>query len=519
MKVIEKLRLKNFKRFDDFEVKFASGINLLIGDNEAGKSSILTALELVISGSIAKVESIGLENLFLMDTIDEFLKSSRNISDLPKLHVEVYLEEQNNPAMSGNYNLSKRTFDGLQLTCEPNEDLLIEIKTILDQGGNNFPFELYNINFTSFAGIAYTGYNRYFKYISIDSTQINNEYATRRYISNLYESLLSTTERSLLANEYRNQKINFKNNELTSINNSQRPYEFSIRSNPRSSLDTDLTITEDNIPIEHKGKGRQCFIKTEFALGQSKEKSVDVILLEEPENHLSHTNMKKLISRIESSPVEQIFIATHSSLISTRLNLKKSILLNSTNNNSLCLSEIPEDTAKFFMKAPDNNILEFILSKRVILVEGDAEFILLDALYLKHNQSTLEQDDVHVISVGGTSFKRYLDLALKLNIKTAVIRDNDGDYATNCDERYSDYLCNFIKIFYDTDNTNRTFETCIYNSNKTLCDVLFTTSGRKLPIDQYMLNNKADCAFQLLDEKAAEINVPDYIKQAVEWIK
>lgn len=33
------------------------------------------------------------------------------------------------------------------------------------------------------------------------------------------------------------------------------------------------------------------------------------------------------------------------------------------------------------MKAPDNNILEYVLSKKVILVEGDAEFILMEALY------------------------------------------------------------------------------------------------------------------------------------------
>ena len=34
-----------------------------------------------------------------------------------------------------------------------------------------------------------------------------------------------------------------------------------------------------------------------------------------------------------------------------------------------------------FIKAPDNNILEFILSKKVILVEGDAEYILAEALF------------------------------------------------------------------------------------------------------------------------------------------
>jgi putative ATP-dependent endonuclease of OLD family len=34
-----------------------------------------------------------------------------------------------------------------------------------------------------------------------------------------------------------------------------------------------------------------------------------------------------------------------------------------------------------------------------------------------------------------------------------------------------------------------------------------------------MLKNKADVAFELLDKKAGEIEVPDYVKNAIEWIK
>ncbi|MGK0426001.1 MAG: putative ATP-dependent endonuclease of OLD family [Ulvibacter sp.] len=61
----------------------------------------------------------------------------------------------------------------------------------------------------------------------------------------------------------------------------------------------------------------------------------------------------------------------------------------------------------------------------MILVQGDAEFILRDEFYNKTNSSSRETDQVHLISVGGISFKRYLDLTKLLNIKTAVIRDND----------------------------------------------------------------------------------------------
>src|SRR5690606_34831271 len=148
------------------------------------------------------------------------------------------------------------------------------------------------------------------------------------------------------------------------------------KSNSKSNLETDLTIYDGSIAIDNKGKGKQCIIKSELALAKN-DNDLDIVLLEEPENHLSHLNTQRLISKIREADNKQIFIATHSDLISTRLDLRKSILLNSSSNQPTKLSDLSEATAKFFIKAPDNNILQFILSSRVVLVEGDAEFILM----------------------------------------------------------------------------------------------------------------------------------------------
>jgi putative ATP-dependent endonuclease of OLD family len=92
------------------------------------------------------------------------------------------------------------------------------------------------------------------------------------------------------------------------------------------------------------------------------------------------------------------------------------------------------------MKAPDNNLLELALCKKAILVEGDAEFILMDAMY-KNSAigACTDADGIHVISVDGTSFKRYFELAKPLGIKVAAVRDNDGDYQANCVANYADF--------------------------------------------------------------------------------
>lgn len=185
----------------------------------------------------------------------------------------------------------------------------------------------------------------------------------------------------------------------------------------------------------------------------------------------------------------------------------------------MVLNHLTEDTAKFFMKAPDNSVLEFVLAKKALLVEGDAEFILMDAFYKKHAEGTTpESDGVHVIPVG-TSFKRYMELAKLLCIKTAVVRDNDRNYDANCVASYAGHVSDSIKVFSDPDNDRWTFEICVYQDNSTSCDALFSVGRKSLSVQDYMLANKADVAFDLLEKAETALVVPAYIKNAIAWIK
>ncbi|MCM2339488.1 MAG: AAA family ATPase [Burkholderiales bacterium] len=520
-KIIEKIKIKNFKRFKEFEVKFNDSINLLIGDNEAGKSTILSAIDLVLSGSRSKVESCGLDNMFNSEVIQNFLASNKKYEDLPILYIELYFNDQTNKDLDGKNNSDEVKTHGLALRCEPRDDLSKEIKDILQQKESNFPFEFYSITFKTFEGSSYTSYRKYMRHLFLDNTEIDNEYATKSYIKTLYNNtIINDSEKNRHQNEYRKHKENFKDSVLGDLNSrvSSDEYSFSIRNNSRANLETDLTIKEGDIDLVNRGKGRQCFIKTEFAL-QKNQKELDVILIEEPENHLSHINMKKLIDTINKSENKQLFITTHSNLISSRLDLRKSILLNSNSTLPILLDQLPKDTAKFFMKAPDNNVLEFIFSKKVILVEGDSEFMLMESFYTNVTSNKLENSDIHVISVGGTSFKHYFNIAKELKIKTAVVTDNDGNYKENCVDRYSSYKDSNMGIFSETDDKIPTFEISMYQNNSKICDELFKAGRRTLTVQDYMLSNKTNCAFELLEKKSTEIKPPQYIVDAIQWIK
>ena len=518
MKNITKIKLKNFKRFKSFEVDFDENLNIFIGDNESGKSSILEAIDLVLCGSRSKVETAGLENLFNSEVIHNFLASNKNYNDTPTLFIELYFNEQDNSDLNGKNNSEKVICDGLKLEIIPDDDASKDIKDILNQGEPVFPFEFYAIKFSTFADSFYSGYKKYFKHILVDNSQISGEYAIKEYVKNMFNFFVQPIEKNIYQNEYRKHKESFRNNVLTSLNDKVPKYEFAIRNNSKSNLETDLILMDDNISIENKGKGVQSFIKTEFALNKTAS-NIDIILLEEPENHLSHINMKKLIDSISSATKRQIFISTHSNLICARLNLRNAIMLNSNREVPASLNKIDVDTASFFIKASNNKILEFVLSKKIVLVEGNAEFILMEVFFEKITGTKLETSDIHIISVDGICFKRYLEFAKVLKIKTAVVTDNDGKPQENCINNYADYSkLDFIKIFVATDDKLTTFEKCLYAINKDHCDTLFASKRKTLSVLDFMLKNKTEVAFQLLNENTDSLNVPDYIKEAIEWI-
>ena len=518
---ISRLVLKNFKRFKTLELEFDPDLNILVGGNEAGKSSVLQAMDIVLSASRSKVESIGIEALFNADCIAEFLAGARKVADLPELLIEVYFD-----GLPGRYDLDGRNNSkgadhlGIKMVCRPTDEYTREIQAILAEKHDNFPFEYYGIHFQTFTDEAVFPHKKPLRHLLIDSSQINNEYATREYTRAMYAAHATVAQRNQHGFEYRKAKANFRDDAFKAMNDALKDYKFDVRTSPKASVETDIILTEDDIPVDSKGKGRQCFIKTEFAL-RNQEHALDVLLLEEPENHLSHVHMRKLIERIRASVKKQLFVATHSSFIATRLNLKKVLILSEEKpSQPASLKNLSQDTAEFFMKAPDNNVLELALCKKVILVEGDAEFILMEALYkLSAPGHNHDADGVHVISVDGTSFKRYLELAKLLGIKVAAIRDNDGDYAANCVANYADHISAAIQVFADADNARHTFEVCIYRDNQAVCDELFAPGRKKLSVEDYMLKNKTDAAFQLLEKKGALLAVPSYIEQAVAWIR
>ena len=284
-----------------------------------------------------------------------------------------------------------------------------------------------------------------------------------------------------------------------------------------------MSIMVERIPFENIGFGTQNSIKIELAIKNSKEQ-VNLIMMEEPENNLSYTNMTKLIDHIMQSEGKQMFISTHSSYIANKLNLGNIFLLH--NGKIKSMSELPEDTKRYFKKLPGYDTLRVVLAEKVILVEGPTDELIIQKAYLDEYGKLPMEDGIDVIVADALAFKRYCDIAVLLKKKIVIVTDNDGNIQKNINEKYSDYLDKTNLVFvYEENEMLNTIEPSVLEVNcennvptelfkKAISKNGSMTNKNKQEVLDFMLNNKVEWAFRVL-ESEEKINYPEYIKNAI----
>lgn len=540
--MIDKIKLKNFKKFKDIEISFNKQRNILIGENGVGKSTILEAISIILSGSYSRIESLGVDSLLNVEAVSDFMKSDLSIPNLPELIAELYFSDYDGPnsfLLSGKNNTDGIEKFGLQLKILPNLEMFgKQIQELLLSESPTFPFDYYKVEFYSFANHSYSSFKKIhnFGFDVIDTSFLKQPYAIKKFVSQSFHSqaLDSANE---ISQDFRKISEKFSQNlynpDKYKLSNKEK-YKLKIKTKSVNQFEDMLTVHRDNIDIDNLGLGERVLLSIEASLS-IKNRTSNIVLIEEPENHLSYINTKKLVDLIEQNTnPKQTFIATHDNMIASRLGLRNVIMIGE--NQTTDLNKLTPSTADFFAKAPNSNVLNFILSKKVVLLEGDAEYILLEKFYEMKKKNPAFQNDVAIISCSGLTFKRYLEIAQDMDKKVAVIRDNDGDYEKNIVKNYEDYTSKNIQIFSDSDDCRWTFEVCLYEDNHDFYETEFRKhiSTSEETVLDYMIGDKnkkssrghkSESAFTLLkilesnSEFEKKFVIPDYIIKAIEWIE
>ena len=157
-------------------------------------------------------------------------------------------------------------------------------------------------------------------------------------------------------------------------------------------------------------------------------------LIEELEAHLHPQAQLRLISYLQNEYNEnnvQIIISTHSPILASKINLKNLILMKDGVGYDLAegMTGLQKGDYLFLQRFLDSTKANLFFAKGIIMVEGDAESILIPVIadILGY---PLEKYGVSIVNVGSTAFLRYSGIMVRkdggtIGIPVSVITDCD----------------------------------------------------------------------------------------------
>ena len=444
--IISELNIYNFRRYESVDgapglkITFHKGLNALIGENDSGKTAVIDALKLVL---------LTQSNEYIRPKDEDFYKPSDGDA-CTEFKIDCTITEftQNEAKNFIEYLTFNRTGDKVEYMLELHYRAWKEGCKIFQE------LRVGDVD----DGISIDGKARdllkavYLKPLRDAEREMSSGRSSRISQILLNHPVFKDKKEHMLLDIFQeaNEKIEdyFTDDEegkrilqtirdnLESFNDKGQASNAELKTSDIQ-LKAILESLSLNAPEINPGLGELnlLFIAAELLLlKDDTDGGIKLALIEELEAHLHPQAQLRLISYLQNEYNEndvQIIVSTHSPILASKINLKNLILMKDGFGYDLAEGRtgLQKGDYLFLQRFLDSTKANLFFAKGIIMVEGDAENILIPVIadILGY---PLEKYGISIVNVGSTAFLRYSGIMVRedgniIGIPVSVITDCD----------------------------------------------------------------------------------------------
>lgn len=500
---INSIKIKNYRNYENFYMKFKEGLNVIIGANNAGKTNLLHAINLL------KDLNIEIDDFNKNDILKKYMNDYQKEAPIIEVEYEIFHEisedDENDESIikllpflgldrineirteQGNKN-QYLIVANIKIRYELNKKYLKDYCNLV-KGIDNFDdyitclelmqkhyewnvyngiddsnidkksiSEIFKIDFIKAErntnDVYYETKNEINKYIKEEENMKKVKGLARTISGEMEEAVKEILEKIYkVVNEDEKNEIGLKDGNVSikqGIN-----YKPDISSGYK--IDVEDTNLKYIVPLTHNGVGYNNLINIYMLLKLPElrpGRDFRILCLEEPEAHLHPSMQYKLFKYIkkiddENKLNQQIFVTTHSSNITSVSGIENMYMIdyNRSYNEVVNMSlsnqlKDKKDSQRHIMKFLDVTKSDMLFAKKVIFVEGLAEKLILPKL-LEREGYSYENEHISIIDIGGKHFKYFIDIYEDSNVNKKILCITDKDFKVNCKDDLSK-ISNFV---------------------------------------------------------------------------